>query len=133
MTALAIKAPSWRPVVARVELRLPLPPSTNNLFRNVPGRGRVRTSDYRSWLTVAGSELLIQRPGHVAGDVVVDVRVPRGSRRRDLDNFGKALCDLLVRHAVIEDDSRVGDYRVRWGEEAACVVAVTPLAGGVPR
>lgn len=32
---------------------LPLPPSVNALYRNVPGRGRVKTALYKRWHAVA--------------------------------------------------------------------------------
>ncbi len=40
--------------------RLPAPPSVNNLFRNVPGKGRVRSSEYVAWCEAAGWSLRAQ-------------------------------------------------------------------------
>ena len=34
------------PIVA---VRLPIPPSVNHLYRNVPGQGRVKTRNYEHW------------------------------------------------------------------------------------
>lgn len=87
-------------------LTLPLPPSTNKLFANVPGKGRIRTKAYKQWRHDAGWELKAQRPTPVAGNVAVAIHVPQ-SMRGDVDNRLKALLDLLVAHHVIEDDRLV--------------------------
>lgn len=54
----------------------------------------------------------------VPGPVKVDVQIKpfRDKRRRDLDNTLKSALDLLVRNHVIEDDSRIIDLRIRWGQ-----------------
>ena len=41
---------------------LALPPSVNQLFANVAGKGRVRTGRYRAWAQVAGWQIKTQRP-----------------------------------------------------------------------
>ena len=92
-------------------LTLPTPPSTNNLFVNVKGRGRVKTDRYRSWLRAAGNELRAQKPRKVAGPVAVSIEVGP-DKRRDLDNYSKAVLDLLVMCGAIDDDSNVMDLRL---------------------
>ena len=109
-----------------IELRLPLPPSTNGLYANIPGKGRVKSANYRKWINAAGWALLEQKPKPVAGDYDMWLYVEwPDKRKRDLDNCIKALSDLLVSHQLVEDDSRcqaLHIYRSIQGRE--CTVRV---------
>jgi len=102
-------------------LDLPIPISTNRLWRT--GKGRVfRSKEYQSWLTSAGWELKAQRPGQVEGEVAVSIALgrPADNRKRDLDNAaGKAVMDLLVAHQVISDDSLVTSITSCWDASVA--------------
>lgn len=84
-------------------IRLPLPPSTNALFLNVHGKGRVKTPAYKAWLVEAGLLLKIQRPEPVVGPYQLEIRVPR-KMRGDIDNRLKGASDLLVTYGIIPDD-----------------------------
>lgn len=91
-----------------VRALIPAPPTTNNLFANVPGKGRVKIRAYRKWLEVAvpllgamtqpfdpdnrvkGCLDAAVQAGVIPGDswqfvagvrVAVDVEEPRGRRR----------------------------------------------------
>jgi len=97
-----------------VQLVLPAPPSANALFKNVPGKGRVRTRLYDDWLSHAGWRLRSQRPGLVAGQVLILMGVERTSGMADIDNRLKATLDLLVNHQVIEDDRFVAGVAAAW-------------------
>lgn len=112
---------------------LPIPPSVNNLFVNRAGKlhgGRAKGSDYKRWLHDAGWTIKIGLPHHVPGIVRVLIEAPL-NRRRDLDNVLKPLLDLLVKMAVIVDDSLIDDLRiVRVGTGDKCVVSIWPLANG---
>lgn len=83
-------------------LKLPVPPTTNNLFMTV-GRKRVRSKRYRTWLDQAGWELQRQRVGCIGGPWEADIALPAGLRG-DTDNYIKPLLDLLVKHQVVDDD-----------------------------
>jgi crossover junction endodeoxyribonuclease RusA len=98
---------------------LPLPPSVNRLWRS--NRGRVhRAPRYLSWLKAAGWELVTQRPERLAGSVRVNISAGRPDRRRrDVDNLGKALLDLLTKHEVIQDDSCVVSITCGWDDDVA--------------
>lgn len=85
-----------------VALNLPRPPSVNNLFVNVPGKGRIKSADYRNWIATAGWMLKAQRPASIKGGYRVLILV--GPTRADLGNCEKALSDLLQTHGVIEND-----------------------------
>ena len=83
-------------------LVLPKPPALNNLFFNVPGKGRAKSDDYKRWRSAAGWELKRQRPRIVTGEYALDIFVPKS--RRDADSWAKSVCDLLVEHGVTPDD-----------------------------
>lgn len=92
----------------RFEVTLPAPPSTNNLFVNVRGRGRVKSAEYRSWIDKAALILSATRAGQpqvVATPATVLIRVGRCNPARDLSNFVKPAEDLVVRCGVIPGDS----------------------------
>lgn len=87
-------------------IALPWPPSTNALFRNVPGHGRVATKEYKAWLTEAGWTLNAQHPPKFAGAVTVGIELcPPHGRAFDVDNRAKSCLDLLVKHRIIRDDN----------------------------
>ncbi len=84
-------------------LTLPMPPSTNTLYRNVAGKGRVTSARYMRWKEAAATEALLQRQKHIGGPVEVSIRVKR-DRRSDIDNRVKAAVDFLVSQGFIDDD-----------------------------
>lgn len=104
-------------------ITLPRPPSTNHLFRNGK-RGRHKTPHYLRWLTLAGIALAEQRPEPVKGPVEVDITVQASKRKEDIDNRAKAVLDLLTKHGVIEDDHKVQELRIRWGDVEGARVEV---------
>ncbi len=89
-----------------VRLNLSWPPSTNNLFVNVPKRGRVPSKEYGRWRNDAGWELKAQRPPKIDYPVHIELELcaPKGESF-DLDNRLKAPLDLLKECGVIIDDS----------------------------
>jgi crossover junction endodeoxyribonuclease RusA len=95
---------------------LPLPPSTNNLFaNNRKTGGRYSTQNYKAWQEEAGWELKKQKVKYVGGKIKITylVNKPDG-KRRDLGNYEKALSDLLVKHSIIDDDSHIEEFSMRW-------------------
>lgn len=101
-----------------VALNLPRPPSVNQLFANIPGKGRVKTAAYRAWIAAAGWMLKAQRPATIRGRYRLLVLV--GPTRADVDNLTKAVNDLLQSHGVIENDNK-------------CQSAYAELSGDVPK
>lgn len=91
------------------------PPSANNLFFNGK-KGRVKSTEYRVWQTLAGFQLNTQRAKPIAGSVAVYYAVPRNNRR-DLGNYEKALSDLLVKYGVISDDRKIGWITLCWHDD----------------
>lgn len=93
-----------------------LPPSTNHLYANVPGRGRVKSKRYVTWKNAAGWDM--NGKGSVKGPYIMLITIDRKFRHKlsDLSNRVKALEDLLQEHGVIENDNLCEDLRVRWGD-----------------
>jgi Holliday junction resolvase RusA-like endonuclease len=88
-------------------LDLPLPPSVNRCFANVPGKGRVRSSIYRRWQKAALAEIRAQARGIIFRGTfrLAILASDQGlTRRRDADNLGKAICDALTKAGTIADD-----------------------------
>jgi Holliday junction resolvase RusA-like endonuclease len=86
-----------------VELVLPVPPSTNALYRNKRGGGRVKTEAYRIWRAAAEQLGNAQRPGRRVGQSDLSLYVPPG--RADRSNLIKPLEDAAKAIGVIADDS----------------------------
>lgn len=91
---------------------LPMPPSTNALFKNA-GKRRVKTAAYEAWINEAGWALNLSRMQPVAPPVAITIRAGLCNVARDLDNLAKPLCDLLVAHRIIPDDNVENVHEVR--------------------
>lgn len=126
-----------------VTLRLPVPPSSNSLFRNTTaeerarfiarghkGKPRVKTLAYKSWLLAAGWTLKAQHPEKVPGQVRIALMMRPPSNSADCDNRFKGPIDLLVEHGIIEGDSAkyVRGVALDWADIDDCVVTVTGIA-----
>lgn len=89
------------------------PPSTNNLFSNVPGKGRVKTAKYKAWITAAGWEMKAEHSGILVprfeGPCAVAIE---GVKRIDVDNSCKPVLDLLQAMNVLANDKLVEELRV---------------------
>jgi Holliday junction resolvase RusA-like endonuclease len=110
-TSGSVKAdePSPRKALTPTSFTLPIPPTTNSLFANVKGVGRVRTKKYRSWCEMAGADLFTQKvSGTAPVPCCVSIIVVGGkgfNENRDLDNCAKGVLDLLVSQGILEGDS----------------------------
>ena len=120
-----------------ITMILPMPPSVNALYANIPGRGRVKTAAYKGWIKEAGW----QAKAGLAHALVKglpkdewwwsDVQIPAGAKV-DADNPLKAIHDLLVNLQITPDD------RLLWGgtyqrhpdvEAKTCRVSLRPTQG----
>lgn len=117
---------------------LPAPPSLNNLYINVPKKGRVKSSKYREWFKEAGGEIILQRVGFdnqqmatLTGvreaesyEVTIHVHV---KTRADIDNLAKPILDTLVQMNVTPDDKHCQSVTVMRSElppKGRCVVTI---------
>ena len=114
---------------AQTSIWLPWPPSVHKLYGKRPSGGKYRTKDYNRWRNEAGWLLKIQRPDDVPLPPV-DVRIeltPPDRRRRDADNYEKAVLDLLVSLDMLEDDNSniIRERTTAWAEAERPGVSVT--------
>lgn len=107
-----LPAPPADPLV----LHLPYPPTVNHLYRNVRGRGRVKSREGIAYASAVA--LIVRREAILRGlplpwfpakawiRATWAVRLP-DARARDLDNLKKAVHDSLTAAGVWPDDHRV--------------------------
>lgn len=105
------------------------PPSTNHLYANVAGKGRVKAKRYKEWKNTVGWDLNQQNYTLIRGPVELDltVRRPKKGVRADISNRIKAVEDLLVDHQVLKDDSQVMEVRARWGDVEGTRIEIMPV------
>lgn len=89
---------------APVTFTVPTPPSVNALFRNLPGRGRVKSSKYDLYIREAVAAIRRQNVPHMPGKIIAVIGVERPNMRSDLDNRMKGAIDAIVKAGVIDDD-----------------------------
>ncbi|GJE54553.1 RusA family crossover junction endodeoxyribonuclease [Methylobacterium thuringiense] len=123
-----------RRIVPQVELRFPLPPTTNALFAFVSGR-RIKTPKYRAWRQDAVLRISIAnpRPGRIAGLCDVEIFMP--PFKGDTDNRIKPCLDAAVEAGIIADDSQsfVRNVKAFPGTEAVqirMVLTALPVEDG---
>jgi len=97
-----------------VTFTMPTPPSVNQLFRNLPGRGRVKSAKYNDWRAFAVTSIRTQHVIPIGGPVLVLFGVERTSSGADIDNRIKAMLDAIVEAKVIDDDSLVTGFAAAW-------------------
>lgn len=117
---------------------LPIPPSVNNLFSNVPGKGRVKTKAYTDWIAKAFAAINREEcssPGvSLSGAVCVVMEINRSHAGRDIDNCIKPIIDALVKRGVIINDTHVSSVTACWADKAdpALAKVVVYPAGEAP-
>ncbi len=119
-----------------LEIDLPMVPSVNASFCNVPGKGRVKTAQYRAWQRGALAEIQAQARGVTfRGTFRLSVTASDRDlvRDRDADNIAKAIADTLTKAGIIPAD----DYRhmraisIEWSPDLSagtCRVAIEELS-----
>jgi len=106
-----------------VKLVLPFPPSVNTYWR-APNKGPLagrhlisaKGRAYQSVACAAIVEQLRRLPKPTSAAAAVEITLfPPDARRRDIDNYNKALFDALTHAGVWKDDSQVKRMLVEWG------------------
>ena len=86
-------------------IELPAPPSTNHLFRNVPGVGRVKSTKYKKWIK-ATKNTVLRLNSPIAYPVGIELTlVGKWNRQRDGENILKPIVDALVANRVLASDN----------------------------
>lgn len=85
-------------------LKLPVPPSTNELYVYLrKGNRRVASKKYVSWRMI--SALMLAGQTKVTFQTIDTLTISiHPNKRRDIDNYAKATLDLLVGHGIMVDD-----------------------------
>lgn len=90
-----------------IPFTLPLPPSVNNAFINVRGRGRVKSPHYREWEREAVVAMLgTAHPTLSKGakwELTATCVMPNW-RKQDLDNKAKVTVDFLAWRLGLDDN-----------------------------
>lgn len=106
-----------------MKLTLPFPPTVNSYYR-APDKGALKG---KHLISESGRKFkknvyaaVVTQYGGIPKPVTVDVEVnitlyPPDRRRRDLDNYNKALFDALTNARVWADDSQVKRMQIEWG------------------
>ncbi|MCC6194598.1 MAG: RusA family crossover junction endodeoxyribonuclease [Burkholderiales bacterium] len=100
--------------LSTISLVLDVPPSLNNAFLNVAGRGRILSPRYRAWQADAHRSVIAQHVGPrlVAPPYTVTLSMPV-KLRGDLDNRIKGVLDLMKKAGVMTDDADVVEIVAR--------------------
>ena len=104
--------------VPKFDVELPMPPSLNGAYANMPGVGRVKVSSYRKWQDVAVAMIRVSIPAakRIAGTVNVHILLPL-KMRGDADNRIKPVLDALVKSGRIDDDRNI-----QWVSARKCLL-----------
>lgn len=98
-----------------VKIHLPYPVSVNAMYRNVRGKGRVKTKKYSDWIFAACMKHGSRDAKRVPGKVSVHIEVKRpDKRKRDIDNLAKGILDFLTLQNIIDDDCNVEKLTIEW-------------------
>lgn len=103
-----------------IELAIPFPPTTNNLFMNV-GKRRIPTKSYRVWRELAAVQIDHQmlKQQAITGPYHMTIELDRPDKRaRDVSNYAKAIEDSLTLCRVIRDDSDALSLMLKWSDRA---------------
>lgn len=104
-----------------VEYRLPLPPSSNNAYFNLPRGGRAPTSECKAFKEAAAWELKAQKAKPFEGRAIVhiDVSERECTAASDISNREKLVTDALVDNGVLQNDSMkfVKGVNTHWDPE----------------
>ena len=115
-----------------IELYLPYPPTLNSLYKWTK-YGIYLSAKGRAYVT--GVEAEIQQQGGPFPEIAQNVSLlvvlsAKDKRKRDLDNYNKALLDSLTKADLWLDDSLVDDLRVIRGSQhpdGLAYVRISPL------
>jgi crossover junction endodeoxyribonuclease RusA len=98
------------------ELHLCFPPTVNNYYVKTQ-RGVFISQKGRKFRAEVAEQVAMQLPNvHLTGRLLVEVVLyPPDKRRRDVDNYSKALLDAITHTGLWEDDSQIDQLMIYRG------------------
>lgn len=105
---------------------LPRPISVNRLWTNVPGKGRVRTQEYRTWMRAAGWMVKAAHPKQLRCAVSLTLTV-NPEYKGDLDGVLKATLDCLETCGVVVNDRQFRKITLQFGPVDGMRAEIAPL------
>lgn len=106
------------------------PPSVNAMFwnnANGRGKGRIKTSAYRSWRDAMAWEIASQKPPRFERRVSVKIELPQDTRG-DADNRLKAVGDLLQQAGVVANDKLCDPVSIGRADVQQTTITITEVA-----
>lgn len=115
-----------------MRIKLPFPPTVNTIWVNKPN-GRYMSTKGKAYRANAMGEILDQhgifKP--LTGRLTATVElIPPDKRKRDIDNYCKALFDSLAHANVFMDDSQIKElhiYMLEPSKPGGCTVILEEL------
>lgn len=111
-------------MIKTIDFRVPFPPSVNCLYRDGGKGKRPKTKRYLEWCKRAGQFIIAfkaDNPSFVTIREPITVLYRHGEpdikRQRDVENYSKAISDLLKDEGIIEDDSLIKTSIADWAED----------------
>jgi len=116
----------------KIELKMDIPPSVNRIWRQGVGGKVYRSNQYVDWQKKTLWEIKLQAKGkNIVGPYHIRVIVERrDKRKRDLDNFIKAINDVLTTSNIIEDDHLCQSVYMAWGDSGTSCYVTLEAADG---
>lgn len=112
-----------------IVLRLPVPPSLNNLFPTNRKTGRrYKSPHYKAWVKEADGWLLEQKRGliPISGPCSIRITIP-AKTRGDVSNRIKSVEDFCVSRGLTGDDKNNRKVSIEAGHVACCMVEISQL------
>lgn len=108
---------------------LPVPPSVNAAYANVPRVGRVKTAAYKAWIRQADGYVLSQkaRIKPVSGPCEISIRVPL-KMRGDVSNRIKLAEDYLVSRGITGDDRNNRKVSIERADVSECEIEIIEVS-----
>jgi len=110
--------------MSRLTLLLPFPPSVNCLYAGK--KRRYKSDRYKAWIEEAALCINAAQPIEGRVDLLYMYDHP-DNRERDVENYIKAVTDLLVSQGVLHNDNRpfIRGITARWTDKKGDVVNIT--------
>ncbi|KKJ75422.1 hypothetical protein WH95_18445 [Kiloniella litopenaei] len=101
------------------------PISLNNAYKNVKGRGRVKTAEYKAWIMALQYEFKSQLRHKIEGPYKLIIRVNQHVTKADVDNLIKPISDVLVSIGATDDDRKMRGVDIEYEDREDTIIWIT--------